>query len=309
MADLTSCFTVEGMALLSLADNVAGEIGETGIKAGAKAAQEAAQAAAEAAAKKSFAQSAKATLKNAAAKAAAAAKEAVEKALKGVKETAEAASKSAKEAAESTAKGVGKDVGKESSDSVAKKALAWAQKNPKLLVGGVAAASVAGLATQTFLKNNNKKLTIARIENAPTAGDVQITFLEGTRFSEKDQIDISGTDSVPSIDGTAEIARVLSGTQVVIKQQALTVSGTKGRAVLKTSFENVLNSTVQDAVSHAVTGASGVVSSAVSGLTDGVAGSLGIDVTALKRYILVGAVALAVLVILWLASKVKWLLA
>lgn len=143
--------------------------------------------------------------------------------------------------------GAAKTIGKQASGDAKKASESFLSKNPKLVVGGVAVATLAAAATVKFEASNNKKLTITATAPMSDGTGTQITFTPALDILKTDKLDISGTNSNPSIDGSlVPIVKVISKTQVVIGTPSST-SGTTGQLVNHTSFEGQITNTMVEA--------------------------------------------------------------
>ena len=211
------------------------------------AANKAAKEAADIATKKAEAEAkqlAEAKAKEAAAKRAAAIAAASAAAVVVVKDTGKIAESNGGSAFASAEKSLlkgtedaAKVVGKQGKTEAKNASESFMRKNPKLVIGGVAAAGFAAAGMAKYEANNNKKVTITTISASPDGKGSVITFSPGFDILKTDKVDISGTNSNPSIDGSlVAIVKVLSKTQIQI---ATTVStaGTTGTMINHTSFE------------------------------------------------------------------------
>lgn len=245
-------------------------LGSEAAQAAAKeAAEKAAKEAAQAAVKEAVESAAKQAAEKAAKEAAqAAAKEAIEAAAReaaqaATKEAAEAAAKkagstAAKEAAQAAAKDAGEMAAKESAGDVAKmgakeaaqsageKSLAWVRRNPKLILGGVAAATLAGLALDRFLKTNDQKRTITSITHSSKG--LSVKYTPPLDISSGDSLTLSETNSVPAVDGRYDVIAVTSDSEVTVNNVVtLSVDGTSGTFTVHTTFGTQLLKTLGDA--------------------------------------------------------------
>jgi hypothetical protein len=146
------------------------------------------------------------------------------------------------------------------------KAKSWAQENMKYIIGGLTAAIIASVALARWQAKEGREFNIVAID--PVADGVQLT-LDGTEsFRTDDWVDVSGTNSTPSVDGVGlSITHVVSKSIIVIPGK-VTGKGTTGRLVLHTSFESQLSGTIGDAVAGVVDAGEVVAAGVIEGTTD-----------------------------------------
>jgi len=151
-----------------------------------------------------------------------------------------------------------------------------AAKNPGTTLAGALAATigVAGLASayDSFIKNNNVKLTITSSLSGPNPGDVIINYNPSTTIVDGDNITIVGSNFVLN-DGTSlngkqfPVSSIKSDTSVIINIPNIKLYATSGTLTLQTTYSNRIWSTVQkgvDTVESAATNVSSGVLSTVS---------------------------------------------
>lgn len=276
------------MAFLNKIGKIGGDFGGDAAK---KAINEATERAAKEAAQKAATEAAKKTAKEAAEKAAKevaekvakeagekAAKEAAEKAVKeGLDEAAQkAVAKQAREEAEDKARkealdeltddDLAKKFTDESSEAVGKnrKVMDWMKKNPgkTAAAAGVAVfgATLLGLGIDRFAENNNKPLTIIKMEDAnkknnasqdisliSTNDKVLITFEPSTKFANGDKIEIADTNMEPSFKGQElNVDEIVSDTQIKVTFKEIKKYASKGTIILKTTFDNCIAQTSKE---------------------------------------------------------------
>lgn len=204
---------------------------------------------------------------------------------------------------------IGGAVGEEGAKSAKKKMIDFIKKNPKTLAGGVAAATIAGVALGLFLKFNDTEFIITKMEKA--SGDtLTLTYkLEGEDVDEDDYFDFKTYDKikVTENDAVPKVAdRIYNITEVDNEGKKVTISVPKelmpttmaktGKFLYKTDFANSLRRTAEEITKSATDAATGAGKGIFEGFTKGLADALGIDPKNMK-WILFGIVAFIVLMI------------
>lgn len=235
--------------------------------AAAKAAREAAQEAATKAAREAA--------EDAAAKAAG----------KGFKDAAEeAAAKASREAAEKASK--------EAAEKAAKEAAEKAGKDYSMYIGAAGVAAAGGLylygsAADATNESNRTPRDITKIENKQ--GFVYtVYFNPAIKILQTDAITISGSNTMPSIDGPQTVASVLGDNKITIDFGKKLTANTPGGSIQVTTS---ISAQASDAVNTAATNLGNAAGGGLGGILDGALGglgnALGIDPSKLKWGILV----------------------
>jgi hypothetical protein len=216
-----------------------------------------------------------------------AAKLAAEDAAKvGAEDAAKVASKdAAKAGAEDAAKTASKDAAKTAAEDAAKNAAEDAAKNASKLSAKDAAkyaagAAAAGLGLYTYIqsndaadKSNSTPRTITQVQ-ADSGTAVKITFTPALRIVMNDQLTITGSKTMPSIDGSSTPTSVITDSQIIIDPGVHVSSFTPGGTItVKTSTGNQASDSVAQAAKTVGTGAGGAGADLLSGLFSG----LGLD--------------------------------
>ena len=182
-----------------------------------------------------------------------------------------AAKKEAKAVSSDAAKTAAKSTGKETKDTALQKAAQFASKNPKLVIGGMTAAAIAGVATNKFLERNGKNLNVTKIESVPSSVGgisslVKITFSPEFDFQSTDKVTVTKSNCQPNVDGEQqEITSILSKTEIILTR-AISNPGNSGNLVTHTSFEAQLTDTATDAASKVVDVAADVATDVGGGI-------------------------------------------
>jgi hypothetical protein len=131
---------------------------------------------------------------------------------------------------------------KQTAESATKAKDNWLLKNPKLVIGGIAATTIASVALARFVAAQGKVLTITAI------GTDGVTYKPAQRLFSTDSLAVSKTDSVPVIDGTYTDLTPLSETQVRFSTRApITGDGKNGTMVVTTTYEAQVAGVLGDA--------------------------------------------------------------
>ena len=168
-----------------------------------------------------------------------------------------------------------KDMAKTGGLSVSKKAIA--------VIGvGTTALTIAGV--QSLEKNGNK-FTIIKYNLDSDTSNLLITYNnpDNVSIETTDTITITGSDTIPSLDGTYNIRTIVSPNSLEIATpNTLTNYGSTGIMTLNTTLLSQLSGGA-DTLSGALgKGVGGVINSAGKGLASG----LGLDFDVIKPYIL-----------------------
>jgi hypothetical protein len=154
----------------------------------------------------------------------------------------------------------------ETKKTVTEKAKSWLSENKKLVAGGLTAAIIASVALARWQQKDGRQFGIVSIE--PDEDGVLIRVADGEAFSTDDWVDVSGSNSSPSVDGVGLlITRVVSRNAIVIPG-TVTVNGNTGTLTLHTTFESQLKGTISDAVAGVVDTAQIVAAGAIEGAAD-----------------------------------------
>ena len=286
-------------------------------KAAADAAAAAAAKAAADAAAKSGADAATRAAAEAAAKSAAdaAAKSAADAAAKSAaSDAATAASKSAAEdAAKAAAERAAKDAaaeaaeqaGKETADSAATRAAKFVADNPGLVIGGLTALAMSGMAMQNYNARQGQKRGITLIEySGSNKKGLRITYAPSVKFLAVDHVKVTGSKTTPTIDGEYTISKVISDTQIEIAAAAdVTALAPGGEVEVQTTFIGQAGDTVGTAAANAAGGVGGAVLPAATGFLASFASALGIDPDTLKNIGIGLGVVCCILIVVFIAMQ------
>ena len=240
------------------------------------------------------------TAKEIAQKADDAAAEAAEKAAKeGLDEAGQKlAAKQAREAAEDKARkealeelsddDIAKKLGEEGSETVGKnrKIMDWMKKNPGKTVAaaGVAVfgATLLGLGIDRFAENNNKPLTIVKMEDVDKVTDkpltdftatndkVLITFDPSTKLADGDKIEVADTNMEPNFKGKEfSVDEIVSDTQIKVTFKEIKKYASNGTVILKTTFDNCIAQTSKETGETITEGVSSITGGVMDTLFDG----------------------------------------
>ncbi len=132
------------------------------------------------------------------------------------------------------------------------RALDAAGKITTLGVAGVAVAAVfIAKAIQRYKDTDNKMCNITAITKDKDTGKTRVTFSPSVDLDTSCTVDITGSDSVPSIDGEYQkIVSVISQT-VIILDHVLTKEGTNGLLKTHSTFEGALAKELNNAAKTA----------------------------------------------------------
>jgi hypothetical protein len=243
---------------------------------GGAALETASKSAAEAAAKAAAEDAAKAAAKSAGE---AAAKTAAEDAAKAAAKTAaeDAAKAAAKSAAESAAKDAAKTAAKNAAETAAKDASKMSAKDVAKYAAGAAAAGVGvylfASSSEAADKSNSTPRGITKLESADGKSKrvLNVYFTPAIRILKSDIITISGSKTVPSIDGPQTVKSVLSDGEIVIDFGKDITTMTEGGSI---KVQTTASAQAQSSVDEAATGLGQTVGGAAGGLTSGLFGGL-----------------------------------
>jgi hypothetical protein len=281
-------------------------VAKTAAESAAKtAAKTAAENAAKTAAKTAAENAAKAAAKQAAETAAKkAAKDAAETAAKvAAKDAAEvAARKAAKDAAETAAKKAAKNVGKQNTEKALKAAGTFVKNNPKLVVGTLTAATMAGVALTRFNEKDGKVLKIVKTE--PKDKMTLITYDPILKFVLSDEVDISGTKLIDGV--SIPVAKIVGNNQIIVDKNS-DKSIFTGSMICRTSLEGQLTGVISDAAVNAVSVAGEVTGSVVAQVAEsaGLSGLSGSSMFGnIKKYAIYALIiAIALMIIMRMISR------
>jgi hypothetical protein len=180
-----------------------------------------------------------------------------------------------------------KKIAKQTETEAAAASKSFLAKNPKLVIGGVTAAGVAAYSGAKFAERNNKVVGITKIES--NASGVLLTYTPALKILSTDNVDLTNTNCVPSINGTGlEVLKVLSQTQIVVAGK-ITSAGTSGSIKNHTSFEGQATDAIATAAGSAVQAGATVAASAVTGGLTGAGvdpGAFFAQLSAYKPYVI-----------------------
>lgn len=238
----------------------------------------------------------------------AAARQAIEAAVKASAEatTKEAAERLAREAAEASikksvrenidvaAKASIREAGQQTAESAAKKNASWVAQHPKLVLGGVAAATIGGIALNNFIERDGKVLQITSIKNDDKG--VRIQYTPMVKITTNDIVTVKDTNTVPVLNDEFEVVKRISDSEIIINRLPLNTEGDDGEMVLHTSYESQLAGVVTDIGETAGEAAGGAVGAGVSAAAEssGLSDLLGFDASILL-WIIVGIIGFVVL--------------
>jgi len=224
--------------------------------------------------------------------------------------TAEIASK---QTAKNLAANAAKATIKESVESTTKTSLKAAAL--KAVTSKVGLATVAGVGVGSYVlidagvkagEKNNENLTITKYELNPTNSNLKITFEnpKNLNINTKDTITISGSDTIPKLDGKYNITQIVSPDSIEIKiTSEITNFGNphiaeqqnKGIMTIHSTFESQIDNNVgsiTNSTGEAIgtvgaqigKSAGTVLTSAAGGVATGVADSMGFDISSVKSF-------------------------
>jgi signal peptidase I len=139
--------------------------------------------------------------------------------------------------------------------------VAFIKKNPKLIIGGLVVGAIAGVALDKFMKKNDKVYKIIKIKNEEVGGVfgiggkkyLKVYYNSSDTLQENDIVVLDNTNSNSNSNGTYYIYKSgkENGASFVLLQtdgnvQNITVEGTAGDLVYKTTFESQLKDTFTD---------------------------------------------------------------
>jgi hypothetical protein len=188
----------------------------------------------------------------------------------------------------------------------------WVKDNPgKAIAAGAGGTAAIVFAANKYMAVNGSKVGITKIEAHKDGGlgpfggkDVaKITYSPGLDILMPDFLTITGTDCVPSIDGTdLAVYKVVSATEVWIKPVSkLTSGGTKGGITLKTTPTARLGEAVGAGVGAVAQAAGTAIEGAggpVGAMLDGLLQTLGLP-TGMAGYAIVACIVIVILVVLF----------
>lgn len=168
---------------------------------------------------------------------------------------------------------------RQTKDEAASGVVSWMKKNPGKTVTASVAAAVGAYATVKFFDNNKKKATIIKIEADKDGGFLgigakqvaKITYSPDIEMIETDNIDISGTNSTPVIDGSGiPVYKIYASNCVGIEvSEKISNNGNTGTLILHTDILNRVFAALGDGAGSMINSGS----DAVSQLGDSIFGS------------------------------------
>ena len=288
-------------AAKAAADSAASSAARAAADAAAKSGADAATKAAAEAAAKSAADAAAQSAATAAAKSAAS--DAATAASKGAAE--DAAKAAAERAAKDAASEAAEQAGKETAESAATRAAKFVAENPGLVIGGLTALAMSGMAMSNYNARQGQKRGITLIEySGSNKKGLRITYAPSVKFLAVDHVKVTGSKTTPSIDGEYTISKVISDTQIEIAATAdVTVLAPGGEVEVQTTFIGQPGDTVGTAAANAAGGAVGAVLPAATGFLASFASALGIDPDMLKNIGIGLGVVCCILIVVFIAMQ------
>ena len=263
------------------ADAAAAQAAKAAAEAAAKSGADAATKAAAEAAARTAAEAAAQSAAEAAAKAAAS--DAATAAAKGAAE--DAAKAAAERAAKDAAAEAAQQAGKETADSAASRAAKFIADNPGLVIGGLTALAMSGMALNNYNARQGQKRGITLIEYSGSGKKgLRITYAPSVKFLAVDHVKVTGSKTTPSIDGEYAISKVNSETQLEITTATdVTALAPGGQVEVQTTFIGQAGDTVGTAAANAAGGLAGGALPVVKDFLTSLASALGIDPEMLKK--------------------------
>lgn len=268
-------------AAKAAADAAAAAAARSAADAAAKSGADAATKAAAEAAAKSAADAAATSAAEAAARSAAS-----DAATAASKNAAEDAAKAAAErAAKDAAAEAAQQAGKETADSAATRAAKFVAENPGLVIGGLTALAMSGMAMQNYNARQGQKRGITLVEySGSDKKGMRITYAPSVKFLAVDKVKITGSKTTPNIDGEYAISKVKSDTQLeIIATADVTALAPGGEVEVQTTFIGQAGDTVGTAAASAAGGVVGAGLPLATGFLGSLASALGIDPEMLKN--------------------------
>jgi uncharacterized phage infection (PIP) family protein YhgE len=130
-------------------------------------------------------------------------------------------------------------------------AKAFIKKYGGLIVAGVALVTIISIAIAKFNEVNNKTFQIKKISKDKDSGYIKIEYDPSQTLHEDDTIELKESNSDPNLLGTYRLVDLLNDNTFLIDSKATLVrEGTQGLFVYRTTFGNMLQTTMRDVVSN-----------------------------------------------------------
>ena len=130
-------------------------------------------------------------------------------------------------------------------------AAAFTKKHAGLIIAGVALVTIMSIATAKFNEVNNKTFQIKKISKDKDTGYIKIEYDPRETLHEDDTIELKESNSDPNLLGTYRFVDLLNDNTFLIDSKATLVKdGTQGSFVYRTTFGNILQTTMRDVVSN-----------------------------------------------------------
>lgn len=205
----------------------------------------------------------------------------------------------------------------QTADNAIKSQQNFIMRNKGLIAGGIAVGTIAGVALDKFIKMNDKKLTIILISPQTVGGvlgiggtDAIYVEFAGNKddsYVIGDVVVITQTNSEAVADGTYIIKKkgtVGNNFYFIVDKGSdsaqlpiITKNGTSGIITYKTTFESQAGQTISDAV--------GGVADTTGDIIGNTGKMLGVDLSEYKTEIYIFLGFLALILFVWLVSKIN----
>ena len=127
----------------------------------------------------------------------------------------------------------------------------FAKENKYLLIGGVTVGVIAAVALAKFEEVNNKPFNITKISTDEN-GYIKIQYSPSQTLNEDDTIEITESNSTPTLIGTHSIYDLVDDSSLLIEGTdiKLETDGTKGIFIYKTTFGNMFQTVIRDTITN-----------------------------------------------------------